>query len=144
MSKILDFFEKSHKQNTAAKKSCPEYAAWASKWMSSFQKNENAHHWPEVCEKLLLACQEGNIELVKECWWASLIAAELAPDSLPAVVAWGMKRAASIDHIQDMYELLNVKLEIGDIKGETWYAGFPSPTQSDKLLGEYLNKMEIY
>ena len=144
MSAVLDFYVSNYKQSTAVKKSCPEYKAWSSAWLSSFQKNTNAGHWPEVCEKLLLACQAGKMELVKKCWWASMMGAELAPDSLPAVVAWGMKRAASIEDMQNMYELMNVKLGIEDIRGESFYGGFPNPTESDKLLGEFLNKMEIY
>jgi hypothetical protein len=43
-----------------------------------------------------------------------------------------------------MYEYLNVLLKVSDIKGESFYGGFPSPTETDKKLGDYLNKMEIY
>lgn len=143
MSKLLEFCESNHKQSTAAKKAMPEYAAWASEWLAGFQVNKNAHLWPEFAEKLLLACEQGKMDLVKKCWWASLMNAELDPAGVPAIVSWGMKRAASIDHMQDMYEYLNVKLAVNDIQGESFYSGFPNPTMTDKKLGIFLNKMDI-
>ena len=144
MSKLLEFCESNHKQSTAAKKAMPEYAAWASKWLAGFQQNEHAHHWPEFAEKLLIACEEGKMDLVKKCWWASMINSDLDATGLPAIVIWGMKRAASIDHLQDMYEYLNVNLQVSDIRGESFYGGFPNPTMTDKKLGAFLNKMDIY
>jgi len=144
MSKMLELFESHHKADAAAKKADPEYNAYASKWLSGFQKNENGYVWPEFAKKLLAACEAGKMDLVKQCFWASNMNADLDPGGVPAVVAWGMKRAASISHIQGMYEYLNVKLTVGDIQGESFYGGYPNPTETDKKLGDYLNKMEIF
>ncbi len=96
MSKILELFEANHKASTAAKKASPEYNAVASEWLAGFQQNKNGHVWPEFAEKLLAACEAGKMETVKDCFWASNMNADLDPSGVPAIVAWGMKKAASI------------------------------------------------
>ena len=144
MSNMLELFESNHKAATAAKKASPEYKALADAWLAGFQKNTNAHAWPAVAEKLLAACEAGNLGLVKDCFWASTMAAELDSTGVPAVVAWGMKRAVSLAHIHEMYDLLGVGLKVEDIDGESFYGGFPNPTEIDQALGIHLNKMEIF
>lgn len=141
-NQIVKMFERQYRQG----KKCdiPEYKQWQAAWMVKFQHNEYAKQWPKIRDGLLKAFVDNNTKLVKDCFWASLIASEFNPDKLPAIVIWGMKRACSIANNQDIYERLSVKLNVADICGETFYAGFPSPTGRDLILGQLLNTLDLY
>jgi len=54
--------------------------------------------------------------------------------------SWRFDRAVSVAHMQRIYKRLNVRLTVGDIRGETWYAGIPEPTPDEIREIEALDK----
>jgi hypothetical protein len=139
---ITEFYHSAYKRDTEANDA--KYKKWQSTWLSKFQRSKYAGNWPDVCDALLKALRNGKENLVIECFWASQIASEFHPDKFPSVVVWGMKRACSVASAQEIYDLLNVKLTVKDIRGETFYAGFPTPEENDIELGKLLNQIDIY
>lgn len=145
---IIGMFERQYQADSKFYRDNPEDGKLLkqakSKWLTGFQRNKYAKKWLDVRDKLLAAIMAGETELVKKAFWASLIASELNPGELPAVVVWGIKRACSIAKNQVIYDMLNVKLNTCDIRGESFYAGFPKPGKNDYALGVLLNQIDIY
>lgn len=144
---ITAFFQANYRRDTAFKiqdlEGGKRYAAWQAAQRLQFQNVKNRTRWPVMRDALIIAIKAGKIDLIKECFWASLVTAEFNPGEFPAVVVWGMKNACSIAEDQILYERLNVKLSVGDIRGETFYAGFPNPTEADLELGQLLNEIDF-
>jgi len=146
---ITEFFEHQYRKDESFCRDFPVegkvYKRWQSAQLSRFQ-NENPYYdeWPKVRDGLLRAFANNDLMLVRDCFWRSLIATEFHPDKLPAVVVWGMKRAASIAHNKIIYDLLNVKMSINAIRGESFYGDLPAVQEKDLELGRLLNKLDIY
>ena len=59
----------------------------------------------------------------------------------PLFPFWNLRRAISVTHQLEIYQQLNVKLRLNDIRGESFYAGIPSLTSMDiKNAKEYLRR----
>mgnify|MGYP001570569092 CR=1 FL=1 len=149
---ILEFYESNYKRDSEFKKNNSDsgYEEWQNKQKAIFQNitKERSYflaQWEyKIKPGLIKAIKDGRIQLVRECFWVSQIGAEIDSASLPAIVSWGMKRAASIAHCQGIYDMLNVKLTVRDIRGESFYAGFPTPKENDVELGKLLNQIDMY
>ena len=150
--KLLEFYHNAYKRDTEYKKIVEDsgYEDWQNKQKAIFQDITKERslflaQWEHrIKPGLIQAFKRGDIKLVRKCFWASLIGSEMDASSLAAIVSWGIKRAASIAHCQDIYDMLNVKLTVRDIRRESFYAGFPSPDEQDLELGKLFNQIDLY
>jgi len=126
---MIEFFEKLYKLTVKMPKTG---------WLPKFQHNPYKHKWPEICEKLL---KQDN-EFLEKFMFINLINS-IDPESIYAISTWGIQRAVSLAAMQDIYDKLNVKLTVNDVVGESFYMGFPLPTDNDVELGKKLLEIKL-
>jgi len=68
---------------------------------------------------------------------------DLMSRKMPHYGIWRIMRAISLVHCFDIYKLLNVKMELSDCVGETFYSGIPICTEEELEFARQFADIDI-